>query len=466
MPGWQQYLDDNQARFLEELIEFLRIPSVSSLSQHSGDVRRAADWVAARMTSAGVENVQVLPTDGHPMVYGDWLHADQGPTIIVYGHFDVQPADPLDLWTNPPFEPVIEDGRIHARGASDDKGNMLIPILAVEALMKTAGGLPFNLKFLFEGQEEIGSPDLPSFLEEHRELLKSDLVFSADSGQFSEKRPALFVSFKGLCGLQVDVVGPNADLHSGLHGGAVANPIHALAHILGTMHDSDGRITVEGFYDRVLPLTDQDRSQIAAIPYDEEGFKRGLGIDEVFGEVGYTTHERAWARPTLEINGIWGGFQEGGIKTVLPSEAHAKITCRIVPEQKPAGIVELIQRHVERHAPPGVKVCTAPFDGSALPYRIPLDHPGNEIAAAVLEDLYGSPPLNLRMGGTLPICGLFRDILGVYSVGFAFALLDERFHSPNEFFRLESFEKGQTAYCMLFERLGEQALGRSLRGAP
>jgi acetylornithine deacetylase/succinyl-diaminopimelate desuccinylase-like protein len=374
---------------------------------------------------------------------------------MIYGHFDVQPADPLELWTHPPFDPVIEDGRIYARGASDDKGNMLVPMLAVEALMKTAEALPLNLKFLFEGQEEIGSPDLPPFLSEHRELLRSDLVFSADSGQFSEKRPALMIAFKGLCGLQVDVVGPKVDLHSGLHGGAVANPIHALAHILDTMHDTEGHISVDGFYDRVASLTEEDREQIAAVPFDERAFKEGLGIDEVFGEVGYTTHERAWARPTLEVNGIWGGFQEEGIKTVLPSAAHAKITCRIVPDQEPAPILELLKRHVELHTPSGVRVSTTPFGGSAPPYRIPVDHPGNRVAASVLEELYGTPPFYMRMGGTLPICGLFKEILGVDSVGFAFALMDEGFHSPNEFFRLASFSKGQSAYCMLLERLGE-----------
>jgi len=458
MTAWQQYLEDSQPRFLDDLVEFLRIPSVSSLSAHSEDVRRAAEWVAARMTSAGIENVQMMPTEGHPMVYGDWLHADGKPTVMVYGHFDVQPVDPLELWTNPPFEPVIEEGRIYARGASDDKGNMLIPILAVEALMRVAGALPVNLKFLFEGQEECGSPDLPEFLQEHRELLASDLVLSADSGQASETQPALWVAFKGLGGIQVDVVGPKADLHSGLFGGAVANPIHALAHIIDTMHDADGRITVEGFYDRVIPLTDEDRAQIAAVPFNEEAYMKGLDIVEMFGEVGYTTNERAFARPTLEVNGIWGGFQEEGIKTVLPSEAHAKITCRLVPDQKHQEIVELLQRHVERHTPPGVRVSTAPFDGSAPPYVIPVDHPGNQVAGAVLEELYGTPPLLMRMGGTLPITGLFKELLGVYSVGFAFALLDEGFHSPNEFFRLASFSKGQTAYCMLLERIGEKGI--------
>jgi len=458
MAEWQQYLDENQPRFLDELLEFLSIPSVSSLSLHTPDVQRAAEWVAARMISAGIENARVMPTKGHPVVYGDWLHAPGKPTIMVYGHFDVQPVDPLNLWTSPPFEPVVKDRRVYARGASDDKGNMLVPILAVEALLKTAGELPLNLKFLFEGEEEIGSPSLPPVLEEHRQLLGSDLVISADTGQFAENRPALIVAFRGVCGLQIDVVGPRADLHSGVYGGAVTNPIHALAHILDSMHDADGRITVDGFYDQVIPLTDGDREQIAAVPFDEATYKERLGIDEVFGEAGYTTNERAWARPTLEINGVWGGFQNEGMKTVLPSEAHAKITCRIVADQEPAKVLEAISRHVGRNAPPGVKVTTTPFEGSSPPYLIPVDHPGNKIAHTVLEEMYGEAPFYMRVGGTLPITSLFLSILGVYSVAFGFALDDENFHSPDEFFRLASFEKGQRGYAMLLERLGEQGI--------
>jgi acetylornithine deacetylase/succinyl-diaminopimelate desuccinylase-like protein len=266
------------------------------------------------------------------------------------------------------------------------------------------------------------------------------------------------VAFKGLCGLQIDVVGPKADLHSGLHGGAVANPIHALAHILDTMHDGEGRITVNGFYDRVVPLSAADREQIAALPSDEEAFAESLGVGEMFGEAGYTTNERAGARPTLEINGIWGGFQGEGLKTVLPSKAHAKITCRIVPDQRPAEILDVIARHVQRHTPPGVRVTTTPFEGSSPPYMVPVDHPGNRIAAAVLEEIYGTGPFYARMGGTLPIAALFKDILGIYLIGFAFAVTDENFHSPDEFFRLASFEKGRRAYCLLLERLGERGL--------
>jgi acetylornithine deacetylase/succinyl-diaminopimelate desuccinylase-like protein len=458
MAEWQQYLIDHKARFCDELLDYIRIPSVSSLSEHAGDVQRAAEWVADRLGMAGIENVEIMPTGGHPVVYGDWLHAPGTPTVLIYGHFDVQPADPYELWTTPPFEPEIRDGRIYARGASDDKGNSLTPILAVEALLKTSGRLPVNVKFLFEGQEEIGSPQMPPFMEKHRDRLSSDLVISADGGQVGEDQPGLFIGFKGLGAVQVDVTGADRDLHSGLCGGAVQNPIHALAEILESMHDRNGRITVGGFYDAVVPLSEEERRQIAEVPHDDEAYKRWVGVDELHGEAGYTTIERAWARPTLEVNGIWGGFQGEGVKTVLPSEAHAKISCRLVPDQDPAHIVDAVTRHVEKHTPPGVRVDVTPLEGGAPPYLMPVDHPGNKVAAEVLTELYGTAPYNVRSGGSLPICSHFRDILGIYSLNFSFSLEDEDFHSPNEFFRLASFEKGQRAYVMLLEKLAERGL--------
>ncbi len=458
MADWQRYLDDNQGRFLDELFDYLKIPSVSSMSEYADDVQRAAEWVANRFGRAGIENVEIMPTGGHPVVYGDWLHAPGKPTVLIYGHFDVQPADPFELWTSPPFEPEIRNDRIYARGASDDKGNSLIPILAVEALIATTGHLPLNVKFLFEGQEEIGSPQLPSFMEKHRDKLGCDLVISADGGQYGEDQPSLYIGFKGLCAVEVDVTGPDRDLHSGLCGGAVHNPIHALAGILDSMHGADGRIAVDGFYDTVVPLSESDRREIAEVPHDEEKYKRWVGVDELFGEVGFSTIERAWARPTLEVNGIWGGFQGEGVKTVIPSEAHAKISCRLVPDQDPDLIVEAIIRHVGKNTPPGVRVDVRPIEGNAPPYLMPADHPGNLIASEVLTELYGTAPYSIRSGGTLPICSFFRDILGVYSLNFAFALEDEDFHSPNEFFRLASFKRGQRAYVMLMEKLAERGL--------
>lgn len=458
MPTWQDYLKDNEARFLEELLDFLRIPSISALPEHAGDVRQAAEWVAKRLRAAGIDPVEILDTGGHPVVYGEWLHAAGRPTVMIYGHFDTQPVDPLHLWTNPPFEPTIRDGRVYARGASDDKGNMLIPILAVEALLKSSGTLPVNLKFFFEGQEEIGSPQLPGFVKAQRGRLACDLVISADGGQWSEDHPSLLVGLRGGCAVQIDVRGAKSDLHSGLYGGAIQNPIHALVRILDSMRSPEGKILVDGFFDDVVPLTDEDRAHMAAIPYDEAKYMADIGVPALFGEPGYTTRERVWARPTLEINGIWGGFQGDGIKTVLPSEAHAKITCRLVANQNPNRIVELLTEHVKRHTPPGVTVTVEPEVFGAKPYLMPTDHPGNQAAVAVHKELYGKEPYYTRSGGSIPVCALFLDDLGVYTVNFAFGLEDENFHAPNEFFRLSSFERGQTAYCKFLERLGAQGL--------
>ena len=455
MTAWEIYLEEHQARFLDELLDFIRIPSISALPEHAADVQQAGEWVAARLEAAGVENVEVMPTGGHPVVYGDWLHAPNKPTILLYGHFDTQPADPLDLWTNPPFEPTIRDGRIYARGASDDKGCMLTPILAVEALLKGEGSLPVNVKFIFEGQEEIGSPQLADFMAKHRERFACDLVVSADGLQWEEDQPNLVVGLKGLSGVQIDVKGAYSDLHSGLHGGGIQNPIHALVRILDSMRSPDGKILVDGFYDGVVPLSEADRTEIAKVPYDEEAYKAELHIEEVFGEPGYTTRERLWARPTLEINGIWGGFQGEGTKTVLPNEAHAKITCRLVANQDPAKIAELISAYVQKNRPPGVTVTVNPLPGNSDPYLMANDHPGNKIAHEVLEELYGKAPYYTRLGGSIPVCPLFLKELGAYTVNFGFSLDDEQLHAPDEFFRLSSFERGQRGYCMLLERLGE-----------
>jgi acetylornithine deacetylase/succinyl-diaminopimelate desuccinylase-like protein len=455
MSTWQAYLDENKDRFLNELLDFLRIPSVSALPEHAGDVARAADWVANRLRAAGVEGVRVLPTGGHPVVYGEWLHAPGKPTVLIYGHFDTQPADPYNLWTSPPFEPAVRDGKVYARGATDDKGNMFTPILATEALLKSEGALPVNLKFFFEGQEEIGSPQIPDFVAAHHDLLACDLALSSDGGQWSETEPNILVGLRGGGGVQIDVIGANSDLHSGVYGGAVQNPIHALVAILASMRGADGRILVEGFYDGVKPLSDEERAQIAAVPFDVESYMEDIGVEGLFGEAGYSPREQTWARPTLEINGIWGGFQGDGVKTVLPNAAHAKITCRLVPDQDPVAITEMIARHVERHAPPGVRVTTTRLGFAAQPYLIPADHPGNRAARAVLEEIYGRSPYVVRSGGSIPVCTVLLQNLGVYTVNFAFGLEDEHIHAPDEFFRLSSFERGQMAYCKLLHRLGE-----------
>jgi acetylornithine deacetylase/succinyl-diaminopimelate desuccinylase-like protein len=453
MPTWQTYLDKNANRFLSELLGFARIPSVSALPQHAADVQHAAEWTAQRMTAAGIENVRIMPTGGHPVVYGDWLHAPGQPTVLLYGHFDTQPADPLNLWTNPPFEPVVRDGRIYARGISDDKGNMFAPILAVEALLKTTGKLPVNIKCMFEGQEEIGSPQMPAFVAANKKLFACDVALSADGGQWSETQPSLLVALKGICSIQIDMKGAKTDLHSGVYGGAIQNPLHALAALIASMRSADGRILVDGFYDEVAPLSEDERQHMAAVPFDEKTYMAGLGVPAVYGEPGYTTLERAWARPTLEVNGMWGGFQGEGVKTVLPNEAHAKISCRLVANQKPARIIELLTAHVKKHALPGVQTTVTPGKATADAYLMPEDHPWNKIAGAVLHELYGKPPIFIRLGGSVPVCPLILRELGAYTVSFGFGLEDENLHAPDEFWRISSFTRGQTAYCMLLERL-------------
>ena len=454
MTTWITYLEDNAAGYLEELMEFLRIPSISSLPEHSADVLRAADWVAERLKAAGIEEVQILPTDGHPVVFGHWLHASDKPVIMIYGHFDTQPVDPLELWTRPPFEPEIREDRIYARGASDDKGNMLIPILAAEAMLKTRGSLPVNVKFFFEGQEEIGSPQMPDFINARRDLLACDLILSSDGGQWQENQPALNVGRRGLCALQIDIQSAKQDVHSGTYGGTFKNPIHALAELIASMRGPNDRILIDGFYDKVRNLTEAEKMQIAEIPYDESQYLKELGVEQLCGEEDYSTYERAWVRPTLEVNGIWGGFQGEGIKTVIPSNAHAKITCRLVPDQKPDEIFDLIVAHVVRHTPIGTTVSVKKLAGSADPYLVPFDHPGNQAARVVLKELYGKEPYIARTGGTVPVSGLFLKSLGAYMVNFAFGLEDENLHAPDEFFRISSFKRGLNAYGMIFEELG------------
>jgi acetylornithine deacetylase/succinyl-diaminopimelate desuccinylase-like protein len=455
MTAWQEYLDQNQARFTDELLDFLRIPSISALPAHKEDVQRAAEWVAARLSSAGIEHVEVLPTGGHPVVYGDWLHAPGKPTILIYGHFDTQPADPLELWESAPFEPVIKDGKVYARGASDDKGNMFAPILAVEALLKSEGALPVNLKFFLEGQEEIGSPTIEGFLaqEQERERFACDLVLSADGGQWDEGQGTILEGLRGNCGLQIDVKSANSDLHSGMHGGAIPNAIHELVNLLHTLRTPEGAIAVEGFYDDVVPLTEEARARIAAVPFDEEVYMDELGLVGLVGEPGYSSRERMWARPTLELNGIWGGFQGAGSKTVIPNEAHAKITCRLVANQNPRKIVDLLIKHIETHAPKSVTVSISGLKYGSDAYLMDGNHPGNQAVRDVLVEMYGKEPYYVRSGGSIPVCALFQKYLGSYTASFGFGLGDENLHAPNEFFRLESFEKGQVGYCKLLHRL-------------
>lgn len=452
--AWKDYLDREQDRFVSELIEFVRIPSVSAKPENLADVQRAAEWVASRLTAAGAENVEVLPTPGHPVVCGDWLHAGPDrPTVLVYGHFDVQPAEPFDLWSSPPFEPEVRDGRLWGRGASDDKGGMLIPILATEAMLKSQGLLPVNVRFFFEGQEEIGSPDMPDFVAANAHRLSADMIFSADGSQWAPDQPQIVEALRGLASVEIVVRGARSDQHSGMHGGGIANPAMALAQILASMKAPDGRITVEGFYDDVLPLTEDDRAAIAEVPFDAESYLAETGAPAEHGEPGYTTRERLWARPTLEINGLTSGWQGAGTKTVLPAEARAKITCRLVADQSPERIVEVLRAHVERHAPDGVTVDFEPGAASGKPFLVPRGHNSSVVAAQVLEEIYGRAPYRTRVGGSIPIMTMLREHVGVHATMFSFQHGDENLHAPDEFFRLDAFRRGQEAYCRLFERL-------------
>ena len=452
MAHWSEYLEREYDRLLEEYFEFVRIPSISALPEYAGDVRRAGEWVVDRLKAAGVEHVELMETGGHPVVYGDWLHAGADkPTIMIYGHFDVQPADPLDLWETPPFEPTIRDGKVFARGASDDKGGMVTPIFATEAMLQTNGALPVNVKFCFEGQEEIGSPDLEPFFDIHKEKFACDVVLTSDGLMHDADTPMILLGLKGLTGLQINVIGPSSDLHSGLHGGVMQNPIEALTHIIASMRHEDGTIAVEGFFDKVVDPTPAGRSKIAEIPFDEEEYAKSVGITEFFGEPGYSTRERNWLRPTLELNGIWGGFQGDGTKTVLPSKAHAKITCRLVANQDPTEIHKLLVAHIKKHAPPGVTVEIEPTAGTGYPYLMSADHPGNKIAADVMHELFGKSPVEVYVGGSIPIVAFFKNSLQSDTINFGWSVGDENLHAPNEFFRLENMKKGMRGYCMILE---------------
>jgi acetylornithine deacetylase/succinyl-diaminopimelate desuccinylase-like protein len=442
----QDYLVTNRESHLKELTEFLAIPSISALPEHKDDVRRAADWTAQALENIGMENVKVYETKGHPVVYGDWLKADGKPTVLIYGHYDVQPVDPLHLWDSPPFEAEIRDEKLFARGASDDKGQTFMHFKAIQAILETTGSLPVNFKFCIEGEEEIGSPNLPAFTEENKELLSADVLVISDTGMIEKGKPTICYGLRGLCGLQIDVRGAKSDLHSGLYGGGVQNAIHALVDIVNSFHNEHAEITVDGFYDKVLPLTDEEKEAYAALNFDEENVKEELSVSELYGEKGYTYLERTWVRPTLEVNGIYGGFQGEGIKTVLPAEAHAKITCRLVPNQDPEEIVELLQKHIKTHTPPGVEVTTKLFDKGA-PFLTPFDHPAIQAAGRAYEKVYEVPTSYTRGGGSIPIVAAFDQILNVPIVLMGFGLPTENFHAPNEHFHLENFDKGMLTLC-------------------
>lgn len=441
LQAFDAYFAENREKHLTELNEFLRIPSISSLSEHKQDMQLAAAWLAAAMKRINLENVRIDETGGHPVVYGDWLHAPGKPTILLYGHYDVQPVDPLELWETAPFEPTIRDNKLFARGASDDKGQVFMHLKTVEALFALQGELPVNVKFIIEGEEEIGSPNLPPYVEKNKEALAADLILISDTGLYGPGKPAVCYGLRGLTGIQIDVRGAKGDLHSGLYGGGVQNPIHAIADILASFRDDHGTIQVEGFYDRVRPLSEEERQAYRDLNFDEDALKEEVGVKELFGEAGYSYLEQTWARPTLEVNGVFGGFSGEGIKTVLPAEAGAKITCRLVPDQDPDDIVALLKAHVEKHKPTGVEVTISEFDKGA-PYITPFDHPVIQAAGRSYEKVYNVPTAYTRGGGSIPIVASFDQILQLPVVLMGFGLSSENFHAPNEHFHLENFDKG------------------------
>jgi acetylornithine deacetylase/succinyl-diaminopimelate desuccinylase-like protein len=440
------YLSELREKHLEQLKELLRIPSISALPNHKEDISAAAEWIANSLRAIGLDKVTVMPTQGYPVVYGEWMKAPGKPTVLIYGHYDVQPVDPLHLWHTPPFEPDIRDEKLYARGASDDKGQTFMHIKALEAILETTGELPLNFKFIIEGEEEIGSPNLDAFVEENKQLLSADVLVISDTPMLEKGKPAICYGLRGLCGLQIDIKGAKGDLHSGLYGGAVQNSIHALVQLLDSMRNEEGQILVEGFYDRVLPMTDEEREAYRALNHNEEKVCAELNVPELFGEKGFTMLQRTWVRPTLEVNGIYGGFQGEGIKTVLPSEAHAKITCRLVPDQDPSEIVELIQKHIDKNKPPGVTISVKLFD-KGRPFLTPFDHPAIQAAGQAYEKAYGVPASFTRMGGSIPIVETFGRLLDLPVVLMGFGLPDENFHAPNEHFNLDNFDKGLRTLC-------------------
>jgi acetylornithine deacetylase/succinyl-diaminopimelate desuccinylase-like protein len=446
MQAAQEFIQANKQRFLDELFDLLRIPSVSADPAYNKDVAECADMVAEHLRQAGADNVEVCQTEGHPIVYGEKIFDPSKPTVLVYGHYDVQPADPFELWHTPPFEPTIRkteihpDGAIFARGSCDDKGQMFMHIKAFEAMHKT-NSLPCNVKFMIEGEEECGSSNLGPFVRNNRERLKSDVILISDTSIIANDTPSIDCGLRGLSYVEVEVTGPNRDLHSGVYGGAVANPITILAKMIASLHDENNHITIPGFYDKVQELTDAERTELAKAPFEVDAFKKDLGIDEVWGEKGYSTNERTGIRPTMECNGIWGGYIGEGAKTVLPSKAFAKLSMRLVPHQVSDEITDLFKKHFEGIAPKGVKVEVRPHHGGE-PVVTPTDSKAYKAASDAMLKTYGKTPIPTRGGGSIPIVALFEAELKVKTVLMGFGLDSDALHSPNEHYGLFNYYKG------------------------
>jgi acetylornithine deacetylase/succinyl-diaminopimelate desuccinylase-like protein len=453
-PDLDAFFVANDSRIRDELFDFLRIPSVSARSEHNADTARAAQWVADNMANAGLR-ATVHPTAGHPIVVGEWRGAGtDAPTVLVYGHYDVQPAEPLELWQSPAFEPAIRDGKLFCRGAVDDKGQLFIHMKALEAHLKVRGALPVNVIVVAEGEEEVGSDHLAEFVESHKQELACGAVVISDSAMFAPGLPSILSSLRGLAYFQIDVTGPATDLHSGSYGGAVINPAMALARILATMHDADGRVAIYGFYDRARDWGEKARREIKALPFDEEQFRAETGAPALGGEKGYTTLERIWMRPTCEVNGLLSGYTGEGAKTVLPSKAMAKVSCRLVPEQDPREIEQLMRAHVERVAPASVSVTVTALHGGR-PWRAELDGPLYDAGRRALAAAFGREPVITGEGGSIPVVGDFERILGAPVLLMGFGLPGENAHAPNEWLSVENFTKGLRAVAVLYEELGK-----------
>jgi acetylornithine deacetylase/succinyl-diaminopimelate desuccinylase-like protein len=440
MQAWKQYQEENKERFLDELLGLLRIPSVSADGAHKSDMIACADAVKKSFILAGVDKAEIFETQGHPVVFAEKRVDPAKPTVLVYGHYDVQPPDPLDLWKSPPFEPAIREGKIFARGSADDKGQFFMHVKALE-IMNHSGKLPCNIKFIIEGEEEIGSPSLSSFIQAHKELLKADVILISDTSMISLDTPSIDTGVRGLAYIQVEVTGPNRDLHSGVYGGAVANPITILAQMIASCHDQNNHITIPGFYDDVLESSAEERKKMSQAPFNEQEYKSDLGVTSLWGEKGYSTNERTGIRPTLEVNGIWGGYQKEGAKTVLPSRAFAKISARLIPNQSAGKITQLLLDYFKRIAPDSVSVNAFDLHGGE-PYLTPLDSRAYRAAEKAVETTFGKKPVPVRGGGSIPICSLFEKELGIKIVFMGFGLDSDNLHSPNEKFDIANFYKG------------------------
>jgi acetylornithine deacetylase/succinyl-diaminopimelate desuccinylase-like protein len=440
MNAWKEFQEANKDRFLQELLDLLRIPSVSAKSEHNDDMQACAKAVAKSLTDAGAQIATIYETEGHPIVYGEIIVDPSFPTVLVYGHYDVQPADPLELWHSGPFDPTIIDGKIFARGACDDKGQFYMHVKALEIMTKT-NTMCSNIKFVIEGEEEIGSPNLATFVKANKDLLKADVILISDTAMISMDNPSIDIGVRGLSYIEIEVTGPNRDLHSGVYGGAVANPITILSKMIAACHDENNHITIPGFYDDVIESTDAERAKMAEAPFDLNEFKQDLGIANVWGEKGYSTNERTGIRPTLEVNGIWGGYTGEGAKTVLPSKAFAKISCRLVPNQSSTVITEKVLNYFKSIAPDNVTVAAFEHHGGE-PYITPIDSHEYKSAAKAIATTFGKEPIPVRGGGSIPICSLFEQELGLKIVFMGFGLDSDNLHSPNEKYDIVNFYKG------------------------